>query len=121
MQAPSQPQGTSAAAHSTATTTATATPAATAPPVAAFSFAVHRVSLDVSIHPGTTSVTSVVEYQLLDAHHLPARPAQSPPSASSAPAPGQQALHLRGQDLELLQLCLDGGWGGCGTGRRLGG
>jgi aminopeptidase N len=57
-----------------------------------FPFTVPQVHLDVSIRPGTTTVTSVVDYVPLDTN------------------PGQQELQLQGEDLELLELCLDGEW-----------
>lgn len=56
-----------------------------------FPFAVPKVDLDVSIAPGATRVTSVVDYVPLD--------------SSSRTC---QQLQLRGEDLELLELCLDG-------------
>lgn len=59
-----------------------------------FPFAVPRVHLDVSIRPGTTTVTSVVDYVPLDTN--PGQQQQ------------QQELQLQGEDLELLELCLDG-------------
>lgn len=57
-----------------------------------FPFAVPTVCLDVSIAPGATRVTSVVDYV---------------PEGSSSSRPCQQ-LQLRGEDLELVELCLDG-------------
>lgn len=57
-----------------------------------FAFAAPTVYLDVSIAPGATRVTSVVDYVPLH-------------SSSSRPC---QQLQLRGEDLELVELCLDG-------------
>lgn len=58
-----------------------------------FPFAVPHVYVDISIQPGTTRVTSVVAYVPLDNN-----------SSSS----NQQPLHLRGEDLELVELSLNG-------------
>jgi len=55
-----------------------------------FAFNVPHVYVDISIRPGTTQVTSVVEYA---------------PLGGATP---QQQLHLRGENLELLDLSLDG-------------
>lgn len=55
-----------------------------------FAFNVPHVYVDISIRPGTTQVTSVVEYA---------------PLGRTTP---QQPLHLRGENLELLELSLDG-------------
>ena len=55
-----------------------------------FPFAVPHVYLDVSIQPGTTHVTSIVDYVPLD---------------TTCP---QQQLHLRGEDLQLVELQLNG-------------
>jgi hypothetical protein len=61
-----------------------------------FPFTVPHVYLEVSIQPGTTRVTSVVDY-------VPLQPSSS--SSSSTP---QQSLTLRGEELEILELSLDG-------------
>lgn len=58
-----------------------------------FPFEVPHVSLDVSIQPGTTQVTSTVQYV----------PQQAGPKCSTS-----QELHLRGEDIELVKLSLDG-------------
>jgi hypothetical protein len=63
-----------------------------------FPFAVHTVYLEVSIAPGATRVTSVVDYVPTDSNNT---------SNNSSNSPCQQ-LELRGEDLELVELCLDG-------------
>lgn len=64
-------------------------------PYTPFPFTVTHVYLEVSIQPGTTRVTSVVDYV----------PLQTSSSSSGTP---QQSLTLRGEDLEILELSLDG-------------
>jgi hypothetical protein len=114
----SQAQTPEAAAAAGTTTTTAAAAAASRPagvtatseptcrgPYTPFPFTVPHVYLEVSIQPGTTRVTSVVDY-------VPLQPSSSSSSSSSSnnsSSTPQQSLALRGEDLEILELSLDGG------------